>query len=337
MANSIEKTSSDLQREIDADRQRIGDRIDVIQERMSPGQLIDEVLAYARSSGGGEYVRNLGQALKDNPVPVALMGVSLAWLMAKQQAPSSSATASGADLDNDYPLYQVEGAVRRIGPPESENGVRYSHFADASGKRLKALTDDAGRRAGHFIDDAGKTYRGFADATGRQVEQIADETGAMFDAASGWASKTWAQVKDTASNIGTRASDAASSISERSASAGTSMQEQASRLNDAILTHFRDQPLVGGALAFAVGAAIGAALPHTEAEDEYLGEAADAAKDTVAAQASSMMDQGTEIASDVYGRAVSAAADVHDAAKARVVEEADAFKSGVSKGEPQSP
>jgi len=327
MANSIEKTSSELQREIDADRQRIGDRIDAIQERMSPGQLIDEVLVYARSSGGGEYVKNLGQALKDNPLPVALMGVSLAWLMAKQQ-PSSSATASSAGLDDDYPLYQVEGPVRRIGPPESENGVCYSHFADTSGKRLKALTDDAGRRAGHFMDDAGKTYRGFADSTGRQIEQIADETGAMFDAASGWASKTWAQVKGTASNIGTRASDAASSISERSTSAGTSMQQQASKLNDAILTHFRDQPLVGGALAFAVGAAIGAALPHTETEDEYLGEAADAAKDTVAAKASSMMDQGTEIASDVYNKTVSAASDVHDAAKTRVAEEVDAFKSG---------
>ncbi|NLS06375.1 DUF3618 domain-containing protein [Rhizobium sp. P32RR-XVIII] len=330
MANSIEKTSSDLQREIDADRQRIGDRIDAIQERMSPGQLIDEVLVYAKSSGGGEYVRNLGQALKDNPLPVALMGISLAWLMAKQQYPSSSAASSsaGLDEDEDYPLYQVEGPVRRIGPPETENGVRYSHFADTSGKRLKAITDDAGRRAGHFMDDAGKTYRGFADATGRQIVQIVDETGAMFDAASGWASKTWAQVKGTASNIGTRASDAASSISESSTSAGASMQQQASKLNDAILTHFRDQPLVGGALAFAVGAAIGAALPHTETEDEYFGEAADAAKDTVAIKASSMMDQGTEIASDVYSKTVSAASDVHDAAKAGVVEEADAFKSG---------
>jgi len=336
MATSIEKTSFELQREIDVDRQRIGDRIDAIQERMSPGQLIDEVLGYAKDSGGGEYVRNLGQAMKINPLPVALIGVSLAWLMAKQQTPSSSATASSPDFDHEYPLYHVEGPVRRLGPPITENGVRYSHFADTSGKRLKALTDDAGRRAGHFMDEAGKSYRGFVDASGRQIEQIADETGAVFDAATGWASKTWAQVKETASNLGTSASDAANSISQRSASAGTSMQMQASKLNDAILTQFRDQPLVGGALAFAVGAAIGAALPHTETEDEYLGDAADAAKDTVAAQASSMMDQGTEIVSDVYNKAVSVASDVHDAAKTRLVEEADAFKSGTSKGEPQS-
>jgi hypothetical protein len=48
--NSTEKTASELQREIDVDRQRIGDRIEAIQERMSPGQLIDEVLAYAKGA-----------------------------------------------------------------------------------------------------------------------------------------------------------------------------------------------------------------------------------------------------------------------------------------------
>lgn len=337
MENSIEKTSSELQREIDADRLRIEDRIDAIQERMSPGQLIDEMLAYAKSSGGGEYVRNLGQSLKANPLPVALMGVSLAWLMAKQETPSSGGAASRPSFDGDYPLYQVEGPVRRIGPPETtENGARYSHFTDASGKRLKALTDDAGRRAGDFMDEAGKTYRGFADASGTQIGEIVDETGAIFDAASGWASKTWAQVKDTASNIGTRASDAASSLSERSALTGEGVQEQASKLNAAILTQFRDQPLVGGALAFAVGAAIGAALPHTETEDEFLGETADAARNAVSAQASALVNQGAEIASDAYDKAVAVASDVHEVARDRVAEEVDAFKSDTGRQEPQS-
>ncbi|MGO4440956.1 DUF3618 domain-containing protein [Rhizobium sp. RAF56] len=334
MADLIEKTSFDLQREIEADRQRLGDRIEAIQERMSPGQLVDEVLAYAKGGGVGEYARNLGQSLKDNPIPVALMGVSLAWLIAKQQTgPLPTTQSSTADLYADFPLYPATGDVRRIGPPEIDNGVRYSHFVDASGKRLKALTDEAGRRAGHFLDEAGKTYRGFADATGKQIEQISDETGAMLDTASGWASNTWAQVKDEASDLGSRASDTASSISQRSSAAGANMQEQAGKLNAAILTHFREQPLVGGALAFAVGAAIGAALPHTEAEDSYLGEAADSTKDTVSAQAASLVDQGAEIASDAYDKAVAVASDVHDAAKDRVVQEVDAFKSGVLGGE----
>ncbi|MDR9762786.1 DUF3618 domain-containing protein [Rhizobium redzepovicii] len=325
METSNEKTSADLQREIDQDRQRIGDRIDAIQERMSPGQLVDEVLAYAKDSGGGEYVSNLGQALKANPLPVALMGVSLAWLMAKGTPASPPA---GHLAEPEYPLYPANGPVRRIGPPESQNGTRYSHFADSSGNRLKALTDESGHRAGHFIDEAGKTYRGFADAAGRHVDQITDETGTMFDAATGWAAETWEQAKSAASGMSARASAAASSLSTQSSSAATSLQEQTSKLNGMILTQFRDQPLVGGALAFAVGAAIGAALPHTETEDELLGEISDATTDKLGAQVLDVVDQGKEVATEVYEEAASIASDAHDAVKERVATKVDALKAG---------
>jgi ElaB/YqjD/DUF883 family membrane-anchored ribosome-binding protein len=335
MNNSTERTSSDLQREIDADRQRIENRIDAIQERMSPGQLIDEALAYAKGSGGGEYLRNLGVSLKANPLPVALIGISMAWLMAKQGA-SSDTRKSGLKVVERYPLYQTEGLVRRIGPPEMENDVRYSHFSDGSGKRWKALTDDSGRRAGDFVDEAGKTYRGFMDRSGKLIEQIADETGTMLDAASGWGSDTWAQVKDTASHIGTRASNAASTLSERSASATNAIQEQTSKLNETILTHFRDQPLVGGALAFAIGAAIGATLPHTETEDGFFGDAADEAKDALSEEVSPMVEQGKNIASEVYQKAAAVAADAHDSVKDRVLQEVETFKTGADRNAPTS-
>jgi hypothetical protein len=233
METSNEKTSAELQREIDQDRQRIGNRIDAIQERMSPGQMIDEVLAYAKGSGGGEYVSNLGQALKNNPLPVALMGVSLAWLMAKGSTPA--VTSSDSRGASEYPLYPANGPVRRLGPPEAENGSRYSHFSDSTGKTLKALTDDNGRRAGHFVDEAGAAYRGFADASGKQVEQIADETGAMLDSASGWVSDKWEQAKGAASDISAAASGAVSSLSDQTSSATASLRGQTDKLNDAIL------------------------------------------------------------------------------------------------------
>ncbi|TAZ68027.1 DUF3618 domain-containing protein [Rhizobium ruizarguesonis] len=323
METSMEKTSADLQREIDQDRRRIGDRIDAIQERMSPGQLIDEVIAYAKGSGGGEFVSNLGYALKENPLPVALLGVSLTWLMAKGSPPSGDPTTWRDEPE--YPLYPASGQVRRIGPPEIENGARYSHFADESGRRLKALTDETGRRAGHFIDEAGKTYRGFADVSGNRIDRIIDETGAMFDAATGWATEKWEQAKNAASDLSTHASGAASSLSSRSSSAATRLQVQTSELNQAILTHFRDQPLVSGALAFAVGAAIGAALPHTDTEDYLVGEAADSAKDTLSHQAQDVLAQSKEVASEVYHRTVEVASDVHDAVKERVVDEAETY------------
>jgi hypothetical protein len=144
METSSDKSSLQLQREIDQDRQRLGERINAIQERMSPGQLVDEVIAYAKNSGGSEFIGNLGRALKENPLPVALMGVGLAWLMAK--GTPSSATGSTNSTEPEYDLYPVQGPVRRLGPPTSVGGVRYSHFSDSTGKTLKALTDEMGRR-----------------------------------------------------------------------------------------------------------------------------------------------------------------------------------------------
>ncbi len=337
MAASSEKNSAELQREIDLDRRRIEDRLDAIQERMSPGQIVDEVLAYARSSGGGEYVGNLGNALKANPLPVALIGVSLAWLMAKQGTSETIEKPTQMLAQPEYPLYQAEGAVRRISAPEVSDGALYSHFSDSTGKRLKALTDGSGRRASHFFDDAGNAYRGFADKTGKQITQIVDETGTLLDEASGWASQKWEQAKSIAGDMTARASDAASSLSNRSSSAAGAFQEQANKLNQAILTQFRDQPLVGGALAFAVGAAIGAALPHTETEDELLGETSDSAKEAVTVQASEALAEGKAIASDTYEKAVAVASDVHDAVKDRVVDEVKTFKVRTGSGEHQQP
>ncbi|APG88313.1 DUF3618 domain-containing protein [Sinorhizobium americanum] len=310
-------SSAELQREIEADRQRIEEKLHAIQERMSPGQLMDEVLEYAKSSGGAEYMSNLGAALKTNPIPVALMGVSLAWLLAN---PGSRAPKYSDNATDEYPLATVTGPVKRTGPIEESFGERYSHFADESGNRFRAMTDAAGRRAGHFVDQSGKAYRGFADAAGQQIEDIRDETGALFDEASGWASRTWRQVSATASRMSDSLADTGRSLAGSVQSAGRSLEDQGARLNAAILQHFRDQPLVGGALAFAVGAAIGAALPHTEAEDEAMGEAADEMRSNLAAKANAAVGEAMGTAQDMLDKTGNAALEAHDAARDRVRE-----------------
>jgi ElaB/YqjD/DUF883 family membrane-anchored ribosome-binding protein len=312
MAYTTESAKSvEIEREIEADRRRIEEKIDAIQQRMSPGQIVDEALAYAKSSGGGEYVANLGNAFKNNPIPLALMGVSLAWLMAAPKTTVSS-YADSRDNTTEYPLAVINGTMRRSGPIQSEGDKRYSHFVDDAGKRFKALTDETGRRAGHFMDDAGQTFRGFADASGRQIDDIRDEAGKLLDQASGWASQTWRQLTESTGRIG-----------EAVAGAGRSSMDAGAQFNESILKHFKDQPLIGGALAFAVGAA----LPHTQTEDETLGSAADDVKGKISSEASKVMDKAEAVASDVYEKAASVASDVHDVARDRLAEEANNLRS----------
>ena len=324
MNNSAHKSSAELQREIDEERNRIGSRIDAIQDRLSPGQLIDELLNYGKKSGGAEYLHNLGTAMKTNPVPVALMGASMVWLMAQQNTGSRHESDTDPYDTEVYPLYPARGTVRRLGPPQGDGDARYSHFSDDSGKRLRALTDAAGHRAGHFVDEAGQTYRGFMDAGGRQVDQILDESGKALDTASGWASSTWRKVKSASSQMGAGASSAASSAGEGMASAGADMRQRSMEINDALMRQFRDQPLVGGALAFAVGAAIGAALPSTETEDAAVGETADKVRKAAAENTSRAVDKGSEMASEKLAAASAAASEGYQAAR-------DEFKSESAK------
>lgn len=311
-----DRNPAEIEREIDKDRRRIEEKLDAIQERLSPGQMIDEVLGYVKTGGGADFVSNLGRSMKNNPMPVALMGVSLAWMMANQAMPASS--DRGMDRNHDdsvdeafYPLAPVTGSVRRVGPASMENGSSYSHFTDDAGKRFRALSDATGRRAGHFVDETGKTYRGFADAAGQQVSDIRDEAGKLLDEASGWTASAWRETKK-------RMSDMGSSIRSGSNAAYASVQDQTARMGDMLTRQFRDQPLVGGALAFALGAAIGAALPHTRIEDETVGDVGDKARDTLSRKTSDLMDEGESLAADAYQKAAQVAANVQDAARESV-------------------
>jgi hypothetical protein len=89
-------------------------------------------------------------------------------------------------------------------------------------------------------------------------------------------------------------------------------------------------------VAFAIGAAIGATLPHTETEDAFFGDAADEAKDALSEEVSPMVEQGKNIASEVYQKAAAVAADAHDSVKDRVLKEVETLKTGADRDAPTS-
>lgn len=315
-----DEKSARIEREIEQDRRRIEERIGAIQERLSPGQMIDEMLAYAKGHGGAEFASNLKQSAVSNPLPVALIGVGLAWLMAKPTA-SVDHTTNYSRTDVEYPLAPVTGEIRRSQSSIFEGEHRYSHFEDSAGKKFRALADETGRRAGHFIDESGNTFRGFVDASGQQIDRIKDEAGNLLDEASGWAQRAWTAVTDAVSDARSHMSDGSRSISQSASSAFSSMSHQSGRVNELIQSTFRDQPLIGGALAFAFGAAIGAAIPRTEQENALMGDAAGKVKKDLTAQAEKALDKGSDLASAAYEKATTVASELHDTAREKLGQE----------------
>src|SRR5690606_3926849 len=82
MRHNGERRPEEIEAEIARTRTDMDATLTAIEQRLTPGQLIDQGLDYMRHSGGREFVSNLGGSVKNNPIPVALMGIGMAWLMA---------------------------------------------------------------------------------------------------------------------------------------------------------------------------------------------------------------------------------------------------------------
>jgi hypothetical protein len=79
--DSGSKSPEEVQREVRESRAEVEETLEAIEDRLSPGQLFDQAVDFMRSSSGTAFVRTLGIAIRDNPIPVVLVGIGLAWLM----------------------------------------------------------------------------------------------------------------------------------------------------------------------------------------------------------------------------------------------------------------
>ncbi|MDG4881957.1 hypothetical protein [Mesorhizobium sp. WSM4884] len=68
---------------------------DSIRDKMTPGQLFDEFTGLFRGSAGSDMLHNLKAQVRDNPLPLTVIGAGLAWLML-----GSGASATSADTDD---------------------------------------------------------------------------------------------------------------------------------------------------------------------------------------------------------------------------------------------
>ena len=76
-------STEQLERETEQTRARLTETLEELRS-MTPGRVVDEVLDYAKT-GGGDFLRNMGSKLghqvAENPLPAALIGAGVIWLM----------------------------------------------------------------------------------------------------------------------------------------------------------------------------------------------------------------------------------------------------------------
>jgi hypothetical protein len=88
-------SSSELRQGIQQTREQIDETVDELERATSPRELIDQFIDVMRG-GPGDFVRNFGRTVRDNPVPTALTGLGLIWLAASSHEDDERGTRVAA-------------------------------------------------------------------------------------------------------------------------------------------------------------------------------------------------------------------------------------------------
>lgn len=221
---------------------------------------IGRVETMVRNASDSAYETREGVmgTIRQNPVPAALVGIGLGWLwMNRRSAP---------------PRRTYTGEARAYRDDRDYQGRMYAGQYDGGRGAYYPTGYNRGEYAGGQQDSGGNAV---TQATGRVGEAASNVAGTVGDTAGHVASTVGETVGNAASAVGETASNLMSTTQETAGNLVSGAQYQARRAEDGLGQAMQDNPLAVGAVALALGAAIGLALPQTERENQLMGEARD--------------------------------------------------------------
>src|SRR4051812_45664861 len=151
------KSSAELEQEVEDARGRVDRTVEALKDKMQPKELFDEA---TRMMGGtsNKVLTTAVDQLRENPIPIALIGLGVAWLAISQTRRATS-QASGYP-DGYYPTY--EGY-------DEEEGLRAKVKAKAEAAKAR-LADTAEKAKARLADAQTQAGDGLASARSKASE-----------------------------------------------------------------------------------------------------------------------------------------------------------------------
>jgi len=263
----VTESPSHAEREVERARADLSHTLDALKDRLSLGHLFDEVRDQFLGSSSGEFTTNLSRQVRNNPMPAVLVGLGVLWLMMSDRNRPASHAA-------------------RIYP---ETGRPGGYTGDGMGERAQ----QAATQMGMGLRSTAETMREAGADTAERARAAAQGAGQSMRAmASG--------VSETVSSAGEGAAEWMQSAKEAAQSAGEGASQMGQRTRQTLNEMLEQQPLLVGAMGVALGAVVGALLPTTRLEDEYLGETRDQLSETISEQGAQLYEKGKVAATEAY-------------------------------------
>lgn len=168
-----DKSAAELERDADIARAKVADTADSIRSKMTPGQLIDEFTGMFAGGEGSAMLGNLKSQVRDNPLPLTLIGAGLAWLMLGNGPSATNSAAAG---------------YRRGTASDAFSDLRGDDFSEGSeGSGIGAMLSET---AGSVTSAASSAAEAAANAATGAKERMANTAGQLGSSASEIAART---------------------------------------------------------------------------------------------------------------------------------------------------
>ena len=168
--NDLHKDPEDLEREADDARANLEGTVDKLMHQLSPRELIDRGITMVRNTGDINFVRNVINRVESNPVPTALAGVGLIWLMTASSSPTPPSHAL-AERTREAGHKVAEGT--RSGLREASNG--YSELLNEQPFLIGALALAAGAALGALLPRTSVENRAMGDWSDKGADAIKEK------------------------------------------------------------------------------------------------------------------------------------------------------------------
>jgi ElaB/YqjD/DUF883 family membrane-anchored ribosome-binding protein len=309
--------------QIQRTRAQMGGTIDEIQKRLSPDYIKQQTQDALRDAAVekveqmtqtaedtvNNWRSNAMEMIKDNPVPTALVGIGLGWLLL--------ANREKDDYDYEYSYERDYYGNRPLREPYRYSNItsqsRYAWDAETGYGRERYATGRDQSDFGEAVDDAQEWVEDTAEMAQRKAQRAAS---AVSDKAEAAVSSVRQSVDDITDSTQHYASDVADEAQRRAADARLQARlaaEQAQRELDYRMRQTKktfwktmeENPLAIGIAALAAGALVGMIIPGTRRENELMGET----RDQLFSEAGSTVQETMRKAQTVVERTAETAVD----------------------------
>lgn len=274
-----------IRAEIVETRERMGETLGEIGERLNPYVMKEQVTERVKESVHeatigriehmadsarekvGETTSTIGDTIRDNPVPAAMAAIGLGWLLWNGRKEGSDRQARRGP----YGARPSSGRTDSYGRPYAAG---YAGDASYAGSPYGSASYGAS-------GSAGEEHEGVMD-------RAREGAGALAD-----------RAHDAAGTVTHRAHDAAGTVAHRAHELADDVARTTRRGAGRVEDMFFENPLALGAVTMAIGVAAGMAAPATDREVQLMG----GARDRLVDRAMDMAEEATDKVKHVAERA----------------------------------